>query len=720
MKLIIAEKPDQGRTLASVFKMKKREGFIEILPNEIFPDGAYVTWAIGHLTELAAPEKYDSSWKKWSLSTLPIIPEHFQYEVVKSKAKQFSIIKNLTADSKVTEIIHAGDAGREGELIIRNILRLAGCQKPMKRLWISSLTPKAIREGFQKLLNEADTKNLYFEAYTRSCADWVVGMNASRLYTLLLQQQGFSDVFSLGRVQTPTLALIVKREQEIDDFVSEPFWEVIAKFNLNGKIYSGKWETDGDSRIKTKELAEKIAGFCQGKPAEAVEVKSEKKEFSPPLFYNLSAIQADANKRFKFPPKKTLDVLQGLYQRGIVSYPRSDSRYVTPGEAEGFPVILSKLQNKPEYKEFFPMPIESIIDNSRYVNEKKVTDHYAIIPTEQVPDINRLTPDEKKLYDLLVRTLVAAHYPASIAEYTTIRTLVDTRAEFVSKGKVQLEEGWRRILPQKEKEKDPELPKILEGEKGEVSKVEVKESKTQPPKRYTEGQLITLMKTAGKHIEDKELEKVLMKTEGLGTEATRAGIITMLKDRGYIQISKNLVFATAKAKILILALGGQVLGSPEMTAKWEQRLKEIGQGEASPKSFIEQTEKMVAHLVMQTTEAAATWSFETEMKEAFVPGKSNGKRVQGASLGKCKICDGNVVDKGNLYGCSNYQKTKCNFSISKKILGKSITQKLVKQLLKDGTTEIIQDFKGKDKPFNAKLVWDEKETKVKFGFENSR
>jgi DNA topoisomerase III len=719
MKLIIAEKPDQGKTLASVFKTRKREGFIEILPNEIFPDGAYVTWAIGHLTELAAPEKYDASWKKWSLSTLPIIPEQFQYEVVQSKTKQFAIIKNLSSDSKITEIIHAGDAGREGELIIRNILRLARCSKPMKRLWISSLTPKAIREGFQKLLNESETKNLYFEAYTRSCADWVVGMNASRLYTLLLQQQGFSDVFSLGRVQTPTLALIVKREQEIDQFVSEPFWEVIANFNLSGKKYNGKWEKDGDSRIKTKELAEKIAGFCMGKPAEAVEVKSEKKEFSPPLFYNLSAIQAEANKRFKFSPKKTLDVLQGLYQRGIISYPRSDSRYVTPGEAEGFSTILSKLQASEEYHELFPLPIESIENNNRYVNEKKVTDHYAIIPTEQVPNLNRLTPDEKKLYDLLARTLIAAHYPAQVSEYTTIRTKVDGRADFVSKGRVQLEEGWRKVLPQKEKDKDPELPKVLQGDKGEVRKVEVKESKTQPPKRYTEGQLITLMKTAGKHIEDKELEKVLMKTEGLGTEATRAGIITMLKDRGYIEIKKNLVYATAKAKILIQALGGQVLASPEMTAKWEKRLKEIGQGEASPKQFIEQTEKMVAHLVMQTTEASATWSFETEIKDAFIPGKKNGKKIRNTSLGNCKLCGGSVVDKGSLYGCSNYQKTKCSFSISKKILGKNITQKHIKQLLKEGTTDVIEGFKGKEKSFNAKLTWDEKEGKTKFNFANN-
>lgn len=716
MKLIIAEKPDQGRTLASIFKTRKREGFIEILPNDIFPEGAYVSWAIGHLTELAAPEKYDTSWKKWSIEGLPIIPDQFQFEVVKSKAAQYSIIKKLATDPQVTEIIHAGDAGREGELIIRNILRLARCAKPMKRLWISSLTPKAIRDGFQNLLNESETKNLYFEAYTRACADWIVGMNASRLYTLLLKKQGFSDVFSVGRVQTPTLALIVKRELEIENFVSEPFWEVEAKFNMNGKKYSGKWENAGDSRIKTKEMAEKIAQFCSGKSAQAVEVKAEKKEFQPPLFYNLSAIQADANRRFKFSPKKTLDVLQGLYQRGIVSYPRSDSRYVTPGEADGFPVILNKLCSIPDYKDHFPLPRESIRNNTRYVNEKKVTDHYAIIPTEQVPSLDRLSADEKRLYDLIARTLIAAHYPNSTAEYTTIKTLVDGRAEFVSKGKVQLEEGWRKVLPQKEKEKEQEqvLPHIIEGETGEVSKAEVKESKTQPPKRYTEGQLITLMKTAGKHIEDKELEKVLMKTEGLGTEATRAGIITMLKDRAYIQISKNLVYATAKAKILIQSVGEQILASPEMTAKWEQRLKEVGEGSASPKQFMELTSKMVIHLVNETTEGSTKWDFGSEVTEAFIPGNKRGKAARTTNLGKCRLCGGNVIDKGNFYGCSNYQKTKCSFTISKKILGKSITQKNIKLLLKDGSTELIEGFQSKDKSFNAKLLWDEQEQKIKF------
>ncbi|WP_066399364.1 DNA topoisomerase III [Cytobacillus eiseniae] len=717
MKLIIAEKPDQGVTLASIFKMKKHQGYIEIFPNEVFPKGAYVTWAVGHLCQLSAPEKYDSQWKKWSLSTLPIIPSQFEYEVTRDKAKQFNVIKKLLANPSLTEVIHAGDAGREGELIIRNILRLTKSGLPMKRLWISSLTPKAIKEGFLSLLNESDTRNLYYEAYTRACADWVVGMNASRLYTLLLQQQGFSDVFSVGRVQTPTLALIVKRELEIQGFVSEPFWEVQAKFSIDGKKYVGKWEKDGESRIKTKELAEKIAAFCEKKAAEVVDVQAEKKEFHPPMFYNLSALQAETNRRFKFPPKKTLDVLQKLYQKGIVSYPRSDSRHVTKGEGEMFPVILNKIAGLDEYKAFFPLPNSSLLNNKRYVDDKKVSDHYAIIPTEQVPNPNKLSPDEYILYDLIVKSLIAAHYEKAVTEYTSVITLVDGRASFQSKGKVQLEEGWRKVIPPFDKDKEPTLPSLQVGEKGTVQKSEVKESKTQPPKRYTEGQLITLMKTAGKHIEDKELEKVLMSTEGLGTEATRAGIITMLSDRKYIDIKKNLVYATPKAKILICAIGSEILASPEMTAKWEQRLKDISEGTASPKQFMEQTNKMVFHLIDVSVKNAGEWIFEEEDKNNFIPAKSKFRRP--TQLGQCKYCDGQVVDKGNFYGCSNYSKNKCNFNISKKILGHAITQKVVKQLLKDNITDIIEGFSNKDKTFSAKLSWDEQERKIKFVFPHS-
>lgn len=714
MQLIIAEKPDQARTLASVFKNKKAQGYIEILPNEIFPDGAFMTWAIGHLCELVPPEKYNPEWKKWTLATLPMIPSQFQYQVSKDKAKQFSVIKKFINDPRITEIIHAGDAGREGELIIRNILRLTKAKQPMKRLWISSLTPKAIKEGFRNLRDETETKNLYFEAYTRACSDWIVGMNASRLYSILLKEKGFSDVFSVGRVQTPTLALIVKRELEIEQFVSEPFWEVIGEFFINGKKYKGKWEVDGDSRIKTADMAAKIAQFCNGKPAEITDVKREKKEYHPPMLYNLSALQAETNRLYKFPPKKTLDILQGLYQKGIVSYPRSDSRYVTPGEADMFPDILHKISRIEKYAEFFPLPISSIRNNKRYVNAKKVTDHYAIIPTEQVKDPEKLSADEQKIYDLIIKSLLAAHYEKSVYEYTTVTTLVDGRATFLSKGKVQLAEGWRKVIPANEKDGEPELPLLEKGETGIVKKVNVKESKTQPPKRYTEGQLITLMKTAGKHIEDKELEKVLDETEGLGTEATRAGIITMLKSRKYIEIKKNLVYATAKAKILIHAIGKELLASPEMTAKWEQRLKEIAEGKANAKQFIDMTNKMITHLVTETTKQAVEWSFDREVTENFVPRQF--KKSAPRKLGNCKFCDGNVIDKGTFYGCSNYQKTGCSFTISKKILGKTITQAQLKKLLTDGVTDQIQGFKSKDKEFNAKLAWDEQEKKIKFVF----
>jgi DNA topoisomerase III len=717
MKLIIAEKPDQGSTLASIFKNKKQNGFIEVFPNETFPNGAYVTWAIGHLCQLVNPETYEPGWKKWSLDNLPMIPNQFQYEVTKDKVKQFSVIQKLVNNPAVTEIIHAGDAGREGELIIRNILRITGCKKPMKRLWISSLTANSIRDGFNKLLDEDYTRNLYFEAYTRACADWVVGMNASRLYSLLLQKQGFSDVFSVGRVQTPTLALIVKRELEIENFKSEPFWEVIGHFNIDGKKYSGKWQNDGESRVKTKEMAEKVAAFCREKPAEVSDVISERKEFFPPLLYNLSALQAEANKRYKFSPKKTLDVLQKLYQKGNVSYPRSDSRYVTKEEANTFPEILTKLSHINGYDKFFPLPVESIAENKRYVNEKKVTDHYAIIPTEQIPNVERLDPDEKKLYDLIVTSLIAAHYSKAIAEYTTVTTLVDGRAVFQSKGKVQIDEGWRKVINQKEKEDEPALPLLAKGEQGRTTKVDVKESQTQPPKRYTEGQLITLMKTAGKHIEDKEMEKILSKTEGLGTEATRAGIITMLKDRKYIDVTKNLVYATSKARILIEAIGEEILASPEMTAKWEQKLKEISEGSASPKNFMEQTNKMVYHLISSGVGHSANWVFSEDVRENFTPSKKMTKGKGGTKLGNCKKCDGSIVDKGSFYGCSNYQKNQCNFTISKKILGKNITQKNIKLLLTEGKTELIEGFTNKDKTFNARLSLDEQDKRVKFLFE---
>ncbi|MBM6618835.1 DNA topoisomerase III [Bacillus suaedaesalsae] len=713
MKVIIAEKPDQGSTLASPFKSKKYQGYIEIYPNSTFPDGAYVTWAIGHLCQLVAPEKYKPEWKRWSVQNLPIIPDKFQYEVEKSKFKQYQVVKTLLSKKEVSEIIHAGDAGREGELIVRNIINHAGVKKPMKRLWISSLTKKAITDGFEKLLQEQDTRSLFYEAYTRACADWVIGMNASRIYSLLLKQKGIEDVFSAGRVQTPTLALIVKRELEIEQFKAEPFWEVLATFNMNGKKYEGKWQKDNESRINEEGMAQKIAAFCQKKPARVEEMDTERKEYQPPMLFNLSALQATANKKYKLSPKKTLDTLQQLYQKGIVSYPRSDSAFVTPGEAETFPDILGKISSLESYKEFFPLPIESIKDNKRYVNEKKVTDHYAIIPTEQVVDPSKLSGDEQKIYDLVIRQLLAAHHEKAIFDYTTITTLVDERAQFISKGKQQIQEGWRKVIFQDEQDKETILPIVEKNEEGTVSNVKVKEGKTQAPKRYTEGQLITLMKTAGKHLEDGELEKVLMKTEGLGTEATRAGIITMLKDRKYIDVKKNQVFATDKGKVLIRAIGDKILASPEMTAKWEQRLSEIGTGKASPAVFMEQIKKLSEKIIQDAISTSKSWDFEG-LNVTSIQRKKSSKTFSNETVGKCKLCEGQVVDKGSFYGCSNYSKTKCTFTLSKQILGKKISSTQIKKLLETGSTDVIKGFKKGDKPFDAALKLTEDNFKVTF------
>ncbi|GCD82802.1 DNA topoisomerase [Parageobacillus thermoglucosidasius] len=715
MKVIIAEKPDQGATLASIFQTKKHQGYIEIYPNELFPKGAYMTWAVGHLFQLVPPEWYRPEWKQWKLETLPIIPERFQYEVERAKAKQFAIVKELLRKPEVTEIIHAGDAGREGELIVRNIIHMSGVKKPMKRLWLSSLTPKAIYEGFRQLLDEAETRNLYEEAYARACADWLVGMNASRVYSILLKQKGMNDVFSVGRVQTPTLAFIVKREKEIEQFRPEPFWEVVAAFAVNGKQYEGKWTNEeGETRIKEEQLAQKIAQFCRNKLAEIHEVKTERKTFLPPLLFNLSSLQATANKMYQFSPKKTLDILQNLYQKGIVSYPRSDSNYVTKGEAETFPDILQKLRAFPDYQPFFPLPNASILHNKRYVNKKKVTDHYAIIPTEQVVDPAKLPADERKIYDLIVRRLIAAHYEAAVFDFTTVITLVDGRARFVSKGKQQIQEGWRKVISPREDDDGALLPSLYEGEQGDVLNVRVKVGKTQPPKRYTEGQLITLMKTAGKFLDNEELEKVLAKTEGLGTEATRAAIITTLKERNYIEVRKNQVYAADKAKVLIEAIGDKILASPEMTAKWEQRLSEIGEGKASAAQFMEQVKKLSAKIVQDAVEMSETWDF-AGLDTASIQ-RTTSKAALGKPVGPCKLCGGTVIDKGAFYGCANYANTKCPFAISKKILGKTVSRANVKKLLEHGRTGVIKGFKKEGKTFDAALVWDEKEKKITFSF----
>ncbi|MGE7920607.1 DNA topoisomerase III [Viridibacillus sp. NPDC093762] len=722
MKIVIAEKPDQAAKLAAPFSFTKKAGYFEVKPNTYFPDGALITWAIGHLCELKAPEEYNPTWKKWTLGTLPIIPDQFEYKVTKSKYKQFNVIKGLVKRPDIQEIIIGGDAGREGELIIRTILRVCGVKKTMKRLWISSLTENAVKNGFSNLLPEEKTKDIYFEALSRSYADWLIGINTSRLYTVLLKKNGVKDVFSIGRVQTPTLALIVKREHEIANFKPETFWEVEAEFNFDGKMLNAKWHKDNILRVQEERQAIAIANFCLNKNVEITSIKRETKEYAPPLFFNLSSLQATANKAYKFSPQNTLDILQKLYLKGLVSYPRSDSQFLTNEEAKTLPNILENLSKIDKYKNLLPPPTKSILNNKRFVNEKKVTDHHAIIITEQFPNFSKLSSEEEKIYDLVVRQVIAAHYNNAIFSYTTIHSLVEKRAEFISKGKVQIEEGWRKIIyyskDNSSTDEDELLPLLHENEQGIVSKTNVKKSETQPPNRYSEGNLITVMKTAGKHLEDAELEKVLSKTEGLGTEATRAGIIGTLKDRNYIEVKKNQVFATTKGMLLIEALGESILTSPSMTAKWEQRLSEIGEGNASPKAFMEQVKKLADKLISDANKREKEWAFNQNAVDKITANNPYTKKYKKEKtvIGKCILCDGSIIDHGTFYGCSNYKAANCKFSVSKKILSKTIIQANMKKLLTAGETDLIKGFKKGEKTFNAHLIWDEKERKINFKF----
>ncbi|WP_147802214.1 type IA DNA topoisomerase [Alkalicoccus halolimnae] len=714
MQLIIAEKPDQAKKLAAPFHSRHQKDHIVIDSCPHFPTGAVITWALGHLLEPVPPETYKKEWKRWELSVLPMIPEDFKYRV--KRRREFSVIQRFAKDDRVKGIIHAGDAEREGEAIIRLILNEIAVYKPLHRLWISSLTPQAVKEGFAALKDGKETESLYTEAVSRAYADWLIGMNASRLYTLLMQKHhGVQDVFSVGRVQTPTLCLIVDREKKIENFKPEPYWEVEAEFTHEKGIYKGVWHDKEDSKINSRELADKIADFARNKSAELTSFKEKERKIQPPQLFSLSTLQAHANKAFKFSPKKTLDTAQKLYTKGLLTYPRTDSAHVTKEEAAAFPGMLEKLKKLSSYERYFPLPKTSLQEDKRYVNSAKVKDHYAIIPTEEIKNPESLSGDEAKIYDAVIKRMLAAHEKACIMNDLTCETTVDERALFISKTSSMLQEGWRRILPSATSENNQELglQELEKGLRSDVTKADVLSKKTKPPKRFTEGDLIQLMKTCGKEL-DPELAQVMKETEGLGTEATRAGIITVLKDRGYISVTKNMVFATAKGEALFNAVAGTILSSPEMTAKWEQRLAEIGEGRKGAGAFLDQVKKLTTHLVEEAGHSSGSWNIDAAAIPSTRPAKNGKRKKRTVKAGPCPLCGADVVDKGNFYGCSAYRQNSCTFTISKTILGKKLDLKQIKLLLKDGKTETINGFNKGDETFHAVLKWDAQSRKITF------
>ena len=696
--VILAEKPDQARSYAEALKpSKSKKGYIEVEPNDIFPQGAIITWALGHLVGLAEPKAYNPEWEKWNLQNMPIKPDSFKFVVSKGKREHFMIVKGLLQEAK--EIIVATDCDREGENIARSIIKESKAeQKPIKRLWINSLEADVVQKGFKNLKDGKDYYLSYIEAQTRQIGDWLVGMNASRLYTLLLQSQGVRESFSLGRVQTPTLFMIYQREKEIKDFIPKPFFELEGlvhhakgEFNVKANIKVDKKQDALDLLTKHQILLNSPLNTNISKLTQTVE-----KESSPRL-YTLSSIQTKANKVWKYSPSRVLELVQKLYEKKLVTYPRTDTPYITENEFQYLVNNVSSYQKIIEQS----FEVNNLNAQSRYVNSKKVQEHYAIVPTKKIPsqnEIESLPVEEKNIYKEIVRNTLAMFH----GKYEYSKTVIDIDLNgmvFSATGKTELSKGWKELYPsEKEDKKEVSLPIVKEKDPVSLN-VNVKEGKTTKPKRFTEGDLIPMMKNCGNKLEGDE-QDVLKESEGIGTEATRANIIETLKKQNYIEVKKNLVYVSNKGEILCEVVDGSLLSSPSLTAKWETFLKQIGKGERKQKSFLEGIDKFVDKMMNEIP----TRITSSNLSESIA------KKETESHIGLCPSCQkGKIIDKGKFYGCSDYAGG-CKQTLSKKILEKSITETQMKKLLNKGKTDVIKGFKGK-KPFDSYLTLEEDKEK---------
>ena len=604
--LVIAEKPSVGRDIARVLKCScSGNGFLE-------GDKYIVTWALGHLVTLADPEDYDKKYKEWKMEDLPMMPETFRLEVIKQTGKQYQAVKSQIHRKDVGEIVIATDAGREGELVARLILKKAGTDKPLKRLWISSVTDKAIREGFASLKSGKEYEPLYAAAMCRAEADWLVGINATRALTCKYNAQ-----LSCGRVQTPTLAMIAKREEQIRNFVPKPYYGLRAEAG-NLKLTWRDKRSNGTSSFD-KERMEKIREKVSGTPLTIVSVKKTPKRTEPPLLYDLTELQREANKRFDYPAKKTLDIMQRLYENHkVLTYPRTDSRYLTSDIVPTIQERLKACSVGPYRKLAGALLNKKITARPGFVNDAKVSDHHAIIPTEQFVDLTHMTIDERRIYDLVVRRFLAVLYPAYGYEQTSI--IAESNGEsFTAHGNIVKSAGWKVVYeeqddaeettdPESESERSQNLPELSEGTVLKDACFMLTEGKTKPPARFTESLLLSAMENPVSFMEsdDKALVKTLGETGGLGTVATRADIIEKLFSSFLLEKKGKEIWLTSKAKQL-LELVPEDLKKPEMTAEWEMRLSAIAKGKESRASFMKEIRGYSEDLISEIKQGQGTF-----------------------------------------------------------------------------------------------------------------
>ncbi|HEX8560348.1 MAG TPA: DNA topoisomerase 3 [Pyrinomonadaceae bacterium] len=608
MRVIVTEKPSMGRDVAAALGAGRRgEGFIS-------GERDIVTWCVGHLVELDDPQAYDARLERWRVEDLPILPDEFKYHPSERTLEQFNVIKALLGREDVSSVVNAADAGREGELIFDLVYSLAGCRKPVERLWISSLTREAILEGFRNLKPAEEYRGLRDSAHARQRADWLVGINATRAQTVRARRAGHQGVFSLGRVQTPTLALIVSRDAEITNFVPTDYFEVVATFGAPGGEYRGRWFGKDGSRFDKKEEAEAVVARVAGKRGVVQSVEKKAAREKPPLLHDLTSLQRAANVRYAFTAAKTLELAQSLYEKKFVTYPRTSSRHLSKAVADEIEAHVRAASVGP----YVPF-IEKILAagrpklTNRHVDDKKVTDHHAVIPTKQQIKPDALSPDEKRIYDLVARRFLAAFFPDAELERTTVVTAAEGE-RFITRGTVVLKAGWREVEPpgrggrgadegakkpgEEEDDESAELPPLKAKDPAEVLAAEALAKQTKAPPRYSESSLLGAMETAGKKVEDEEV-RLAMKDAGLGTPATRASIIETLLKREYVVREKKSLVATAKGAALIKMLPSPVLKSAELTGRWEQKLSRMARREYELDSFMVEVRGMVTELVAQ-------------------------------------------------------------------------------------------------------------------------
>jgi DNA topoisomerase-3 len=699
--LVIAEKPSVGRDLARILPgpFEKKSGQGEKTERWLEGPEHIISWAVGHLVQLAEPDEYDDKYKKWRMADLPIVPSRFKLVVRDERSqKQMAVVRQLLKRDDVDLVINACDAGREGELIFAYLFEKAGAKQPVKRLWLNSMTNDAMREGFAHLRDGEELAKLEDAARSRSEADWIVGMNATRAATIRLRSS-FDGAVSLGRVQTPTLAILTRREEEIRAFVPEPYWLVDARFAADGeRVYEGRFHAGAKPRIATGEEAEAIAGAVRGQRGRITKLEKSKRTERAPMLYDLTSLQREANTRFGFSARRTLAAAQRCYEEHkALTYPRTSSRYLTSDMVPELKQVAGHVGERPEYAQAAAYVTGlDLLPLARVVDDAKVGDHHAIIPTNASHKLEKMNDDDRKVYDMVARRFLAVFHPEAVFENTRIETTVAEHV-FRTRGKVLVVPGWRGVYgeladdggarDEEDEGRDQTLPKLEKDEDVDTRHVEVLAKETKPPRRYSDASLLGAMETAGKLVDDDELREV-MKESGIGTPATRAAIIERLIDVGYIERDGRSLVPTEKGMNVIRLLGEHPLTSPSLTGDWEKRLAEIERGEQERQAFMADIAKFAG---------ATVGELDAKLKDIRIPR---------ANLGPCPVCGRDIVENRKGYSCWSREDPGCGFVIWKSKAGKNMPPAVAKELIARGRTEKpVTGFKGRSgRSFRARLA----------------